>query len=244
MRQWLIVFVIPVVIALPGGVAAAGPEPVVGDDTTERLVVHGFGNWVAGLAEKGRSYGIASDQLDARNVDVALSFSAFPVDGIAIHVQPFFDVVSGVTEASLDFGFVSWEPSDRFKLHAGKVQQPVGLFSQFFDVGTLRPFAMLPQGVYGATGVMSEGYYGMGASGTFTSDGDWSLAYDVYGGQLDVAFDQTVEEVAKAAGDESFTFYTASRGSWIIGSADHRHLASSASMAPSWAQDRAPRAPV
>lgn len=61
----------------------------------------------------------------------------------------------------------------------GKVNQPFGISTEVFDVGTLRPFQVLPQAFYGPVGLTSESYEGVGLTGSFPLLNSWHLSYDV-----------------------------------------------------------------
>ena len=58
------------------------------------------------------------------------------------------------------------------------------IYTEIYDVGTLRPFFNLPQGVYGPPGFASEAYNGLGFTGTKYTESGWDLQYDIYGGAI------------------------------------------------------------
>ncbi|MCB0219959.1 MAG: hypothetical protein KDH09_09720 [Chrysiogenetes bacterium] len=102
------------------------------------------------------------------------------------------------SDIELDYAFAEWHYSDAFRLRAGQVKLPFGIYTEIYDVGTLRPFLDVPQGIYGAQAVVAESYQGGGITGNVYSD-DWGLQYDVYGGQvisdLELSPTNTVETV-------------------------------------------------
>lgn len=63
-------------------------------------------------------------------------------------------------EIKLDFAFGEWAFSDALKFRMGKVKCPFGIYSEVFDVGTIRPFYALPQAIYGAPGIVTKSYFG------------------------------------------------------------------------------------
>ena len=71
----------------------------------------------------------------------------------------------GEVDLELDFAFASWKFSDQAVLKAGSVKLPFGIWTEVFDVGTVRPFLDLPQGIYGPVGTVGERYQGIGFSG-------------------------------------------------------------------------------
>lgn len=110
---------------------------------------------------------------------------------LAVISRQYDDLVLGASvqvndggSTDLDWAFVEWRLADAFRLRAGKLKQPFGLYSEIHDVGTLRPFFNLPQAVYGPIGATAEAYVGAGATGRLGSSGGWGLQYDLYGGEL------------------------------------------------------------
>jgi hypothetical protein len=101
--------------------------------------------------------------------------------------------------AKLDWALVEWRLSDLFRLRAGQVKQPLGIYTEIFDVGTARPFFTLPTSVYGPAGIAAESYLGAGLTGRARWDGGWALEYDVYGGALTLATLE-FEEILEAGG--------------------------------------------
>jgi hypothetical protein len=87
-------------------------------------------------------------------------------------------------EMALDWGFVEYRVSDLLRVRAGKVKNPLGLFMEVKDVGTLRPFFSLPQSIYGPGNIGTEAYLGAGITGELSSASGWGLGYDLYGGAL------------------------------------------------------------
>ncbi|MCU0634927.1 MAG: hypothetical protein MUE41_08645, partial [Gemmatimonadaceae bacterium] len=79
--------------------------------------------------------------------------------------------------------FATYRLSQAWDLRIGKVKFPNNLYSEVFDIGTLRPFLSLPQGIYGSTGNAFTSYTGIGVNGTAYL-GDWQLgvAANVSGG--------------------------------------------------------------
>ena len=86
-------------------------------------------------------------------------------------------------DIEIDYAFAEWRFSDALRLRAGQVKLPFGLYTEIYDVGTLRPFLDVPQGIYGAQAVVAEAYQGGGLTGNIYTD-DWGLQYDVYVGQV------------------------------------------------------------
>ncbi len=56
----------------------------------------------------------------------------------------------GDDEVLLDWATIDWQPSQAFGVRVGRVKTPRGLYNESLDLDALRPFVLLPQGVYDA----------------------------------------------------------------------------------------------
>jgi len=148
--------------------------------------LHVFGGWAYGRTN-GNAY-LAGTRAGAYdNVDVALNVAASPAEPLRLEGQFAVDVSRGVRETSIDYAFAEWRVSDAARLRAGRLKHPFGIYTEIYDVGTLRPFFALPQAVYGPVGTLAEAYNGVGLSG-FRKLGKWSVSYDVYAGELELPY--------------------------------------------------------
>jgi hypothetical protein len=95
----------------------------------------------------------------------------------------------------LDWAFGEWRFSDLVRVRAGVVKHPLGIFGEVPNVGTLRPFYLLPQGIYGHTEITGSGIEGFSISGLVPSDGGWGFSYDLYGGAAKLRVDQVIDKV-------------------------------------------------
>jgi hypothetical protein len=120
------------------------------------------------------------------NLELNLAITAKIAPQVTLAGQLFFDDIGGLSETGLDWTFVQIDFSRYFKLRAGKIKLPLGISSEVESIGTLRPFYSLPDTVYGPTSIASEGYFGAGITGQLYDRAGWSLAYDAFGGELEV----------------------------------------------------------
>lgn len=65
------------------------------------------------------------------------------------------------SEVELDYFFLDWRPNDVATWRFGRTKQPFGLYAEFHDLGTDRPFYDLPQSVYGPTEIVAESLDGV-----------------------------------------------------------------------------------
>lgn len=164
------------------GLMAAGPA-VAGE---RELSLNGFGGWAYGDTD-GNRYLTGSEGGEAENVDFCLAVSATPTERLRISGQ--FGFVSDPkrsedVETDLDYAFAEWSFSDQLRGRIGRSKHPFGIYAEIFNVGTLRPFYNLPQGIYGPTGIAGESYDGVGITGYQRFADSWDLEYDVYVGTM------------------------------------------------------------
>jgi hypothetical protein len=167
--------------ALVGLIGVASPAQA--QETSQGVVLHGFGGWAYGNTGGNRFLGGNVDG-DFRKTNLALNVAAVVSDKLSVHGQADLEQGPEGTETELEFAFAEYRLNDQVSFRIGSVKHPFGIYAELQDVGTLRPFLDLPQGVYGPVGFMGESYKGVGITGNL-SRGAWTLGYDVYGGGYD-----------------------------------------------------------
>lgn len=151
--------------------------------TYGNISIHGFGSWAYSRTDNDNIYLSGDHDGNYDYFDFALNISAKPHDKLSIFVQPEFSETRGESEVELDYAFAEWAFSDILKLRMGKVKAPFMLCTETYDVGTIRPFFFLPQGLYHQ--LAAESYKGGGITGTIIK-WDWEFIYDLYGGKLEL----------------------------------------------------------
>jgi len=160
----------------------AAPSALAIDVQDGQLAIHGDGAW--SFQKTGNRNGYL-DASSAGNYDTAsfnLLLAVRPTPGVSFNVYLEFDP----DHTGVEWMFVEWRVSDRLRLRAGRVKQPIGNSGELQYAGTTRPFYDLPTSIYGPANIAATAYLGVGATGTFTADSGWSLDYDLYGGALKV----------------------------------------------------------
>lgn len=182
----------PAVAALLLGALLWLPAEGLGQGLIDKVEIHGFGGWAYGVTD-GFVALLGDDDGKYDNAEFALNVSAQASDRLSIVAQVFLDSevadTDGGAEAELDYAFAEWFFSDALKLRMGRIKHPFGLYGEIFDVGTLRPFYLLPQSIYGPNGFTAKAYNGVGLTGTRGGVGGWGLQYDVYAGQIEGDFE-------------------------------------------------------
>lgn len=184
------------VAALP---AAAGAIDVADG----KLSLNGFGQWGYGRTTGENGYFIGSERGEYDTAQFSLALTAHPADDLVVAGQVF---LRSDGETALDWGFVEYRLSDLLRIRAGKVKNPLGLFMEVKDVGTLRPFFSLPQSIYGPYNIGTEAYLGAGITGEWTADSGWGLGWDLYGGALEMEVLEPAEATIGAAATAPYDF--------------------------------------
>ncbi|RKH41987.1 hypothetical protein [Corallococcus sicarius] len=150
-----------------------------------KFFIHGYGHLSTGRTWENVYLG-SNDELGQHDVGSTLMFRALPVQRLVVNTQFSFEKEPGESlELEVDYAFAEYAFSDKLRLRVGRNQLPLALYSEIYDVGTLRPFTALPQGTYGPTSIGAENYDGLGLTGRFNLPAEWMLEYDAYGGFLD-----------------------------------------------------------
>ena len=165
------------------------------------LDIRGFGGWAAGKTNNDNIYPdspvpVAAKELQLDNVYFTLNLLAKPAEWISIHAQPTWQSSMRGREVQLDLAYVELTVVKDLRFRAGKIRNPLGLYTDIYKVGTLRPFYLLPNSYYR---LVPESYAGLGLN-RVQHLGSWELEVDLLGGQMDfpasdvdtvVGFDET-----------------------------------------------------
>jgi hypothetical protein len=161
------------------------------DATIGKVEVHGFGSWNYGQTDNSNLYLGGKKNGTSANSGMSINVSGQISDRFSVSSQFEMDfTANNETATDLDYVFGEWRVNDAFKLRAGQVKQPFGIYTEIYDVGTVRPFLSLPSSVYGLSGMVGEAYRGVGFTGS-RALGSWELSYDAYTGGLNRLEDET-----------------------------------------------------
>jgi hypothetical protein len=163
----------------------AGPL-ALGAQASDILDIRGFGGWAVGHTNNDNIYPdsplpLAANQLQYDNAYFTLNLLAKPTDKISIHAQPTWQSSLRGREVTLDLAYVELTVIKDLRLRAGKIRNPLGLYTDIYKVGTLRPFYLLPNSYYR---LAPESYVGLGVNRT-QRFGSWELEIDALGGQME-----------------------------------------------------------
>ncbi len=165
--------------------AVSAAAPCSAQEPAQRVSLQGFGGWAFGQTDNDNVYGYTANGDGVwKNYYFALNAAAQPMDKLSIRAQAFWGEDIRPQRINLDYAFAEYAQSPAFKLRVGKVLAPFGLYSETYDVGTLRPFYLLPQFYAGTLGLIPKAYLGAGVTGTPRLSETWNLQYDVYGGEI------------------------------------------------------------
>jgi hypothetical protein len=152
---------------------------------SQRYSLQGFGGWAYGATDNDNFFGYsASPDGLWNNYYFALNVGARPMEKLSIRAQAFWGDDLRGERTRLDYTFAEYAHSTSLKLRVGKVLVPFGLYSETYDVGTLRPFYLLPQFYAGTLGLVPKAYLGGGITGAPRLGESWELQYDAFGGAI------------------------------------------------------------
>jgi hypothetical protein len=170
--------------------ASLGPiGQAAAQGTDVHLGVNGFGTWAAGITNNNNVFLFGRQNGDAGYMNVGLHIDAAVNRQLRVVVQlnAEIDGRGQPTNVALDLGFAEWRVSDALQLRAGFVKNPFGIYTEIVDIGTVRPFLLLPQSVYGPAGFVADGYKGLGITGHADVGRSWGVSYDAYVGEFDIS---------------------------------------------------------
>jgi hypothetical protein len=166
-------------------VAALMVAVPVGAQTPDRVSLQGFGGWAYATTNNDNTWAYAAtNEGNWDNYDFGLNVAAHPVDKVAVRGQVFWGENLQGQEIDVDYVFAEWTKSPAFKVRGGKVLAPFGLYSEIYDIGTLRPFVYLPQIYQGRLGLVPKSYLGAGITGVHAIGSEWEVDYDLFGGEM------------------------------------------------------------
>ncbi len=180
--------------------ATTGRVAIAQEISLDKIQVHGYGGWSFGRTTDNLNtnfFLFAHARGDYFHNEFALNVTAPLNDHLTIVAQPFWHSGhhANQTSSGLDYVFGEWKFADQIRLRVGNVKQPFGIYTEIFDVGTLRPFATAPQSIYGPGGMIGKSYSGMGLTGALFAERSWGIDYDVYGGGLETLEEDTPLQV-------------------------------------------------
>jgi hypothetical protein len=183
--------------AAPAVGEPAPPQPNAPEEAwTDRVELHGFGGWAYGRTDANHYLNGAEDG-DFTHAQIALSLAAHATERVEVFAQVEWLNGEDEVETEVDYAFAEIRSRGRLRWRLGQVKQPFGIYTEIFDVGTLRPFLDLPEAVYGPSGFAAESYRGVGLTGA-----TGPVEYDLYAGglrtALEVPFDEAVAGVEEA----------------------------------------------
>jgi len=147
----------------------------------DTLQFHGAGGWAGGwTSNDNQFFRVASKEGEVRNSYFALNVAAQPGDRLTIHSEVSWIQDLEGSRVDFDYAFAQWKVSDALVLRVGRVRNSFGLYTDIYNVGTLRPFYLLPPGGYLAA---KKAYTGVGIGG-HVPVGNWEIQYDLIGGEL------------------------------------------------------------
>lgn len=148
------------------------------------LQIHGYGGWRAGITDSDNEYLFGEKKGRFESATFSLVVNATPFRFLRLVAAQEIGIGELGTEPDLelDFAFAELTITDVLKVKIGVGPFPVGLSTEIYDVGTLRPFLALPQSVYGFSGVLGENLMGIQVHLNLPLGGTAELDLTIFGG--------------------------------------------------------------
>jgi len=163
------------------------------DFSLEKISLNGFGGWYYSKSSNENLFVGATEEGNYATADVHLSVAADVTERLRVVTQVGWTDTAEESEGDFDYMFAEWKLKPSLRVRLGKAKLPFGLYSEFPEVGTLRPFLVLPQAAYGPIGFLGESYKGIGLTGSV--GGRWKADWDLYGGGTELTEDVSPEAV-------------------------------------------------
>jgi len=160
---------------------ALGSPSFASTDISERIEFSGFGRLVAGyLDESSADYEGYSDEVSFSEQSLfALQTDITITETIGISAQ-LLAHSGDERESGIEWLYLSYEPSQNWRLKAGKLRTPFFRYSDVIDVGFAYPWITAPQQVYSS--FLFSNYEGI--SGTYISNfSDINFEVEAYYGE-------------------------------------------------------------
>ena len=187
---------------------APAPEPPPEEEEStsfanflqQNVAIHGFGTWGMGITgtPDGHAYGFNEFQFGQHKGE--FSQTQFALREI-VQATPEIRLAAGQSfRASVDNGIfleldlasAEWTPVPEFSIRAGRILTPLGFYTQNYRVGTMRPFAVLPQSVYGLGGVVAQYYDGLGLTYRAETGRGWRMRLELFAGHMFLPLDPAI----------------------------------------------------
>jgi hypothetical protein len=147
----------------------------------EKISIYGFGSWAYAKTD-GNQYLWSENEGSWSFNDFALNIDAQVDSKLRVNAQLYHNSFLHGKEFNLDHAFAEYAISDSFKIKAGLVKQPFGLYGELKRVSTTRPFFTLPVSLYDSEFFIAAAYSGVGITGNLELSRDWLVRYDLYTG--------------------------------------------------------------
>ena len=151
----------------------------------ERVRFSGFARLVGGYLDDGKanyqgyddSISFGQHSLLALQTDVALTETLSFTTQLLAHT-------SATRDSGVEWAYLSWRPSRRWRFKAGKLRTPIYLHSDTIDVGFSYPWIIPPQAVY--TPYSPSNMTGLSAAYQFNIQ-EWGIETKAYWGRFEGA---------------------------------------------------------
>ena len=169
--------------------AAPAPEPTPAPEAPveQRVVLHGYFSQAYANSSDHQLIGVPdSGTFDYRRMALLVRGNITSKDTLVLQLAQRRLGESPVMElepdVKLDWAFYEHRFGNGTSVRAGRIPNPLGLYSEVRYVGTLLPFYRAPYNFYQEGSFTSENINGARLSHTFAADKKWNLETQLFGG--------------------------------------------------------------
>src|SRR5687768_8422625 len=98
--------------------AAFAASTAFAQTTDSKIDIHGFGGWAYGKTN-GHKYGVAAEDGEYDNAELALNVAAKPIEKLSVVAQMRLESGSEDQQVELDYAFAEWAFSDAARVRVG-----------------------------------------------------------------------------------------------------------------------------
>lgn len=162
----------------------------------DRVRFNGFMSTGVARASNDAGYAGITETTEVQDLTLAALQASFEITD---EVQAVMQIISRGDDdwdTDMEWAYLSYRPNADLQLRAGKMRQPLFMYSDYMDLGYAQPWARAPQVIYGS---VNSSYVGADASYTIPLDSS-SITTQAFFGYIDEEIDGIALDVRNSSG--------------------------------------------
>lgn len=162
----------------------------------DRVRFNGFMSTGVARASNNAGYAGITETTEVQDLTLAALQASFEITDEVQAVMQILTRGDDDWETDMEWAYLSYRPTADLQLRAGKMRQPLFMYSDYMDLGYAQPWARAPQVIYGS---VNSSYVGADASYTIPLDNS-SITTQAFYGYIDEEIGDTSLEVRNSSG--------------------------------------------